>query len=110
MVDAWAYEGPDGQIERVDISTVRDGEVDRWEYYEDGVMVRMEEDASGDGRVDKWKTYEDGSLISAAFDEDGNGYPDRRLTYGKGGRLLTIESDPDAAGTFTQKIAVEPDQ
>ena len=110
VVDAWGYEGPDAQIAKVEISTVRDGEIDRWEYYENNVMVRAEEDASGDGRVDKWETYVDRALATAAFDEDGDGRPDRRLTYGPAGQLLTIESSPDAAGAFTKKVTVEPDQ
>lgn len=106
VVDAWAYEGPDGQIEKFEISTVRAGEVDRWEYYENDLMVRAEEDVSGDGQVDKWETYADGALVTAGSDENADGRPDRRLTYGAGGRLLTIETDPDPTGSYVKTVIV----
>ena len=58
------------------MSTGRDGVVDRWEHYEDGVMVRAEADADGDGRIDVWSTYVDGILTATATDADGDGRPD----------------------------------
>ena len=106
VVDAWASEGPDGQIAKLEISTVRDSVVDRWEYYENDLMVRAEEDVSGDGQVDKWETYADGALVTAAFDENADGRPDRRLTYSAGGRLLTIETDPDPTGSYVKTVTV----
>ena len=76
VVDAWAFHGADGGIVRVEVSTRRDGVVDRWEHYEGGVMVRAEADADGDGRVDAWSTYVDGILTATATDADGDGRPD----------------------------------
>jgi hypothetical protein len=104
--DAWAFEGAGGQVARLEIDTRGDGEVDRWEFYGEGVLVRAEEDTSGTGRPDKWEVYEAGAIVSAAFDETGDGRPDRRLTYAPGGRLVSIESEPDAAGAFATKITV----
>lgn len=104
--DAWAYQGPDGKVARVEVSSTGDEhKIDRWEFYEGGVMVRAEEDADGDGRPDKWETYENGMLVTAAFDENGDGKPDRRLTY-RAGALVTIESQPDSTGHYTKTVNV----
>lgn len=63
MVDAWAFHGADGQVARVEVSTARDGVVDRWEHYAGGALVRVETDGDGDGRADGWSTYENGILV-----------------------------------------------
>ena len=107
--DTWMYPGPDGTLVRAELSSEQDeSKIDRWEWYEAGQLVRAEEDASGDGVVDKWETHRGGSLATLMLDEDYDGSPDRRLTYGDGGRLLTIESEPDGAGGFRKKIEVGP--
>lgn len=105
--DTWMYPGPDGTLARAEISSEQDeSKIDRWEWYEAGQLVRAEEDASGDSVVDKWETHRGGALATVMLDEDYDGNPDRRLTYGDGGRLLTIESEPDGAGGFRKKIEV----
>jgi antitoxin component YwqK of YwqJK toxin-antitoxin module len=105
--DAWAFSGPDGKVQRVEISSTSDEKkIDRWEYYEGGVLVRAEEDGNGDGRPDKWETYEAGSVKTASMDENGDGRPDRRLTY-SGGALVLIESEPDAGGAFRKSVQVK---
>ena len=105
--DAWAYSGPDGKVARVEISSTGDEKkIDRWEFYEGGVLSRVEEDTDGDGRVDKWETYENGTLKTVAMDENKDGAPDRRFTY-SGGALVRIESSPDASGRFTKSVEVK---
>jgi hypothetical protein len=105
--DAWAFSGPDGKVQRVEISSTYDeAKIDRWEHYEGTVLARAEEDTNGDGRADKWETYEGGSVRTAAMDENGDGRPDRRLTYA-GGALVLIESEPDAAGVFRKSVQVK---
>jgi hypothetical protein len=104
--DMWLYPGPDGQIARAELALRPDGQVSRWEWYDHGVIVRAEEDDNGDGKPDKWETYQNGAVVTAAFDENADGRPDRRLTYGPGGRLLSIETEPDASGAFTKKVEV----
>ncbi len=102
--DSWAFAGPDGNVERVEVSSAADEKkIDRWEHYGAAGLTAVEEDTNRDGVVDKWETYEGGVLRTAAFDEDGNGKPDRRLTYA-GGVLVSIESEPDAAGNFTRNV------
>ena len=83
VVDAWAFHGADGGIVRVEVSTRRDGVVDRWEHYEDGAMVRVEADADGDGRIDVWSTYVDGILTATATDADGDGRPEGAAGRGR---------------------------
>ena len=48
----------------IEVSTARDERVDRWEYYENDVMVRVEEDTTGDGQADRWSTFVDGVLAA----------------------------------------------
>ena len=105
--DTWMYPGPDGKLARAEISSEQDEKkIDRWEWYERDQVVRAEEDASGDGKVDKWETFKDGALTSVMLDENYDRSPDRRLVSGDGGRLLTIESEPDGKGGFRKRIEV----
>ena len=76
VVDAWAFYSADGQLVRFEVSTGRDGVVDRWEHYENGIMVRAKADADGDGRIDAWSTYVEGILTTTLTDADGDGRPD----------------------------------
>lgn len=104
--DAWAYEGPDGAVARLEISASSDEKrITRIEHYEQGVLVATEEDTNGDAAIDKWETYRSGALATAAFDEDFDGRADRRLSY-EGDSVVTIESHPDAAGVFGQRVNV----
>ena len=77
IVDAWAFHDEQRRVSRVEVSTARDGVVDRWEHYRGGVLVRVEIDTDRDGRVDRWETYrDDGVLAATAADGDGDGLPD----------------------------------
>jgi hypothetical protein len=78
--DAWAFTGADGQTERIEVSSTAD-----------------------EKKIDRWERYENGVLVSAEFDENGDGRPDRRLTY-RGGALVSIETEPDATGKYTRTI------
>jgi len=115
--DAWAYSGPDGTVDRVEISSTSDEhKIDRWEHYDSsraapngdgtGPLVSAEEDTNRDGKPDKWETYENGAIKTVAFDENGSGKPGRRLTYEKG-QLVLIESEPDPSGKYTKRVAVK---
>ena len=114
--DAWAFAGPDGNLQRIEISSASDEKkIDRWEHYDasvalnaegTGALVKAEEDTNGDGKPDKWESYENGTIKTAAFDENSDGTPDRRLTYA-GTALVLIESDPDASGRFAKRVDVK---
>ncbi len=104
--DAWAFADADSRIQRIEISSAADDQkIDRWEHHGPEGMRAAEEDTNRDGVVDKWETYEGGVVMTAAFDEDGDGRPDRRLTY-SAGTLVSIESEPNAAGNFAKKVGV----
>ena len=79
--DAWGYPGPDGTVGRIEVSTRRDGRVNRTEFYEKDVMVRVEEDTDGDGKPDKWERFEGGRLASVDLDTTKTGIPNRRLIH-----------------------------
>ena len=72
---------PDGSIERIEVSTKRDGKTNRIEFYENGAMARAEEDTDADGRVDKWERYESGALVSVSFDTTKSGKPTTTIDY-----------------------------
>ena len=76
IVDAWVFSDEQGEVSRVEVSTGRDGVVDRWEHYRGGELVRVEADRDRDGRVDHWSTYRRGILSATASDADGDGRPD----------------------------------
>jgi len=79
--DAWTYPGPDGTVARIEISTLRNGTVNRTEYYEKNVMIRAEEDTDGDGKLDKWEHFENGRLASVDLDTTHTGTPNRRIVH-----------------------------
>lgn len=141
LVDRWEYYGPNGALvrlggssrgdgredtwvyrtgaeTRVDLSTERDGIVDRREFFRDApstssgqapstrsgqaVLLRTESDTNRDGLLDTWEQYDNGSLTAVMVDEDKrHGRPTRRLIYARGGGAPRIEMDPDGDGRFT---------
>lgn len=105
VVDAWAFEGDDGEVARIEVSTLANGTVDRWEHYEAGALVRVEEDLDFDGGADKWETREAGRVATVAFDQNGDGRPERRLVY-DAGVLVAIESEPDEQGVYRNRVDV----
>ncbi len=56
-LDTWIVHGSSGLVERVEVSTRRNGRPNRVEHYEAGRLVRSEEDTNADGKADKWETY-----------------------------------------------------
>lgn len=83
--DAWTYANPDGTVARIQISTRRNGQINRTEFYDRNVLVRAEEDSNLDGKLDKWETFEDGRLAIVAVDTIGQGTPNRRVIHSADG-------------------------
>jgi len=124
-IDRWEYYGADGSLARlgrssrgdgredtwvtqsgysmrVDISTRRDGFVDRREFHEQGALIRAEQDTNFDRLVDEWEEFDNGKLRVLLIDtQQRRGRPDRRLVYGLDGSLTGFASDPDGDGQFT---------
>ena len=83
-VDTWARQT--GTQLQVDISTRRDGAIDRREYHDNGVLTRTEQDTNRDGRVDQWQRFEQGRLREVMLDTTFSaGRPDQRLVYSDSG-------------------------
>jgi hypothetical protein len=98
-VDTWATQ--DGRTMYVEISTRRDGGLDRHEVYQGEVLVRTEIDTNQDGLVDQWQDFEGGRLRELRVDTGRTlGRPDRRLVYAGDGALTSIEADPEGDGRF----------
>ena len=91
--DSWAYFDQTGAMTKLELSTHRNGTVDRVEYYQAGARVRAEEDTNADGRIDKWETYDGSRLASVAFDTRQRGTPDRRVLYAQDG-TVRVEDVP----------------
>jgi antitoxin component YwqK of YwqJK toxin-antitoxin module len=98
--DTWAYQDAQGAVVKIEVSTHRDGIVNRTEYYDNGQLARVEEDSDGDGKLDRWESYADGNLRTVAFDTGGRDKPDRRLVYRADGALERLDLDPRGDGTF----------
>lgn len=107
-IDRWEYYDETGTLAKVGFSSRQDGRADSWAYSgADGKISRIEISSTGDEqKVDRWEFYEGGVLAAVAMDENGDGKPDRKLTYANGA-LAIIESDPDLAGTFRKRVAVK---
>ncbi len=89
--DSWAFYDASGAMTKLELSTQRNGMVDRIEYYEAGARVRAEEDTNADGRIDKWERYEGSRLASVAIDTRQRGTPDRRVMYAQDGKVRVEE-------------------
>ncbi len=99
--DTWTWVVAEGGESHIDRSRRRDRQIDRREYYRDGVLVRAEEDTNADGRPDRWDRYEGAVLRQAEFDTTlAGGRPNRRLVYDAAGRFLRVEADPELDGSF----------
>lgn len=76
LIDAWAFRDAANQIVRIEVSTRRDGRVDRWEHYANGKMIRVELDANLNGKADRWQIYENGILVETVLDANEDGQAD----------------------------------
>ena len=89
--DQWTYPGPGGQPRRVDYDDDGDGQVERTELLERGLLAGVELDADRDGRTDRWQRWMGGKLRGEELDTDGDAKPDRRLAYDEKGLILGVQ-------------------
>ena len=73
------------EVRRFD--TNKDGKIDQWEYFLEGLLVRVELDRNHDGRVDEWTFYEQGKIVKAEFDTDRDGTINQREFYDAQGQV-----------------------
>jgi len=107
-VDRWEYYDQAGKVTKIGLSRQGGDRPDTWAYSAaDGRIARMEVSSTADEKkIDRWERYENDVLVSVEFDENGDGRPDRRLTY-RGTELASIETEPDASGQYTKKVDVK---
>jgi antitoxin component YwqK of YwqJK toxin-antitoxin module len=78
VADAVILYDPDGKVRRAEIDTDLDQIIDRWEYFENGVLVRVGFTRSRRSEPDYWEVVApDGSIIRREYDDDGDGKVDR---------------------------------
>ena len=78
IADAVILYGPDGKVQLAEIDTDLDKVIDRWEYFESGVLVRVGSTRSTRGAPDSWDVVApDGALTRREYDDDGDGKVDR---------------------------------
>ena len=64
----------DGNLERIEKDTNRDGKVDQWEHYAGSPdPIRVEKDEDLDGRVDLWQFFDKDTLVRQEQDTSGDG-------------------------------------
>jgi hypothetical protein len=76
--DAVVLYGPDGQVRQAEIDTDLDRVIDRWEYFDNGVLVRLGYTRHRPGVPDYWEVVAaDGTPTGREYDDDGDGRVDR---------------------------------
>ncbi|HWI19898.1 MAG TPA: hypothetical protein VNT81_19230 [Vicinamibacterales bacterium] len=76
VIDAWAVRDATTGLVKIEISTRRNGKIDRWEHYQKDVLLRVELDTNGNGKPDRWMTYQDGIEMETILDLNEDGKPD----------------------------------
>jgi hypothetical protein len=89
--DMWTYPGPDGTPRRIDYDEDGDGQVERVELLEKGLVVGLELDADRDGKTDRWQRWVLGKLRGEELDTNADGKPDRRLAFDEKGQILGVQ-------------------
>jgi hypothetical protein len=96
--DTWIHTEGDRRV--VEISSMRDGRVDRREVYQGDALVGAESDTNHDGLPDRWDEFRDGAVVRVMLDEERrHGRPTRRIVY-DGDRAARIETDADGDGAW----------
>ena len=78
IADAVILYDPDGKIRLAEIDTDLDQVIDRWEYFDHGVLLRVGFTRSRRGEPDYWEVVApDGSILRREYDDDGDGKVNR---------------------------------
>jgi hypothetical protein len=75
--DAVILYEPDGKLREAQIDTDLDKVIDRWEFFEAGVLVRVGFTRQKPGMPDYWEVVDpDGTITRREYDHDGDGKVD----------------------------------
>jgi hypothetical protein len=87
--DRWEYYEP-----------VANGQVPAGSPDGHSIITRAEEANGKNGKIDKWETYRDGLVAIVDLDLNHRGKPQRRFVYGPDGSLDHVEVDVKGDGNF----------
>lgn len=87
----------DEKLSRVEEDTNGDGKMDCFSYFEGGQLAKKEVDRKHTGRIDLWGYYQNGELVRQEEDLNGDGRIDETL-YFQGGELVRREDDTRGKG------------
>ena len=105
-IDRWEYYDDTAKLQKVGFSLAGDDVVDAWAYYEaDQQLTVIEVSTRRDGTVDRWEHYEGGVMVRVETDTTRDGQADTWSTYTNG--ILTetgvssIEAEGDGGRSVT---------
>jgi hypothetical protein len=96
VIDAWAYRDAANRLVRIEVSTKRDGRIDRWEHYKNELLSKVELDTNGNGRPDRWQIFDNGILMETVLDVNEDGQPDNGSKQSPPGPLTPFGPLPKA--------------
>jgi antitoxin component YwqK of YwqJK toxin-antitoxin module len=70
-----------GRIDSAFSDTNRNGRIDSWQYYQQGVLHRTHQDRNHDGEVDAKSAYDGGRQVRQEMDNDGDGHFEIRTAF-----------------------------
>lgn len=93
-VDRWEYYGAAGELLRIGASSEDDGRVDTW-IRTSADERHVDISTARDGVVDRREVYKGNTLVRVDFDGTRLGRPTKRIVYGTSGeaRVETIEKE-----------------
>jgi hypothetical protein len=101
--DEWTFHDASGAPERRELDLDRDGRVDGWEHFQDGLIARGEYDNDGDGKLDEWTEYRFSQPVERAWSFGNDGVVDKKALY-RNGRKFRERYDRDRDGSFEETI------
>jgi hypothetical protein len=78
VADAVLVYDSGGNVQEASLDTDLDAVIDRWEYFEAGVLVKVGFSRRRRGAPDTWDLLTGGALTVREYDDDGDGSVDRR--------------------------------
>jgi len=91
------YDSASGKEQSAEEDTNKDGRMDAWTEYQNGVPVRLRRDTNFDGHLDSWSFYRGGKLARREQDTNGDGFRDRLAVY-EAGHLVREQLDRNGDG------------
>ena len=107
-LDNWAY-GEDGRRVRREIDDDEDGRIDRWQFFdasdaEDAVPSREGFSSVGDGVMDAWRYFEDDGDVERIEFLDRSTDRVAKTEFYRGGALMRTETDTDGDGEVDDRV------